>query len=103
MTELFLDFNDPSADTFFWAMANPTRRKILKLLASKKKLNVTAIASDLEQTEANVSYQIQILEKAKIVNSDFTSGKHGVNKFMSLAYSKISIFLITATENQKGA
>ena len=94
--ELKLELHLDDTDTFFWAMANKTRRKILKLLIFRKKLNVTAIAYALEQTEANISYQIQILEKAKLVKADFNPGKHGINKFVSLTYSKIFIFLNSA-------
>ncbi len=61
------------------ALASKTRWNILKLL-SKEKLDVSRIAKKLEQTEANVSAQVKILENAGLLKSHYEPGLHGVRK-----------------------
>ncbi|MEM1798826.1 MAG: metalloregulator ArsR/SmtB family transcription factor, partial [Candidatus Jordarchaeales archaeon] len=48
------------------ALSSETRLEILRLLRDKK-MDVSRIAETLNQTEANISAQIKILEKAGLV------------------------------------
>jgi predicted transcriptional regulator len=61
------------------ALGSKTRWNILKLL-TKEKLDVSRIAKKLEQTEANVSAQVKILENAGLLKSHYEPGLHGVRK-----------------------
>jgi DNA-binding transcriptional ArsR family regulator len=50
----------------FQAIADPTRRKIIELVAEEA-MNVNAIAAHLEMTQPAVSQQIKILKECGIV------------------------------------
>jgi predicted transcriptional regulator len=73
------------------ALCSETRIKILKQTVNE--INVIRIAKQLQQTEANVSAQIKILEKAGLVVSIFKPGNHGVSKIAAIAFEKITISL----------
>jgi len=72
------------------ALASETRWTILRLLC-KQKLDVSRIAKELKQTEANVSAQIKILEKAGLIKSHYEPGDHGVRKVCEPAVKRIVI------------
>ncbi|MGQ4915077.1 MAG: ArsR/SmtB family transcription factor [Candidatus Asgardarchaeia archaeon] len=72
------------------ALASETRWTILRLLC-KQKLDVSRIAKELKQTEANVSAQIKILEKAGLIKSHYEPGDHGVRKVCEPAVKRIII------------
>lgn len=72
------------------ALASETRWTILRLLC-KQKLDVSRIAKELKQTEANVSAQIKILEKAGLIKSHYEPGDHGVRKVCEPAIKRIII------------
>ncbi|MHA1264997.1 MAG: ArsR/SmtB family transcription factor [Candidatus Helarchaeota archaeon] len=72
------------------ALASETRWQILKLL-KRQKLDVSQIAELLEQTEANISAQIKILEKAKLITSKYEPGVHGVKKVCIPAVERLII------------
>lgn len=72
------------------ALASKTRWQILKLLKDKK-MDVSRIAEVLNQTEANISAQVKILEKAGLVKSKYEPGEHGVRKVCEPAVEKIII------------
>ncbi|HUY01612.1 MAG TPA: ArsR family transcriptional regulator [Candidatus Deferrimicrobium sp.] len=72
------------------ALASETRWQILKLLKIQI-LDVSQIAEKLNQTEANISAQIKILEKAKLILSNYEPGAHGVKKVCSPAVEKLII------------
>ena len=74
------------------AISSPTRRKILKFLKNDK-LDVSRIAKKMGQTEANISAQIKILEKAQLIGSEYKSGNHGIRKVCYLTVNKIEINL----------
>ncbi|MHA1578773.1 MAG: ArsR/SmtB family transcription factor [Candidatus Freyarchaeota archaeon] len=57
------------------ALASQTRWEILRLLREKK-MDVSRIAETLKQTEANVSAQVKILEKAGLLKSHYEPGEH---------------------------
>ncbi|MFX0134185.1 MAG: ArsR/SmtB family transcription factor [Candidatus Hodarchaeota archaeon] len=78
----------------FKALASPTRWKILKLLTNSKNLDVSRIAENLKQTEANISAQIKILEKAGLVISHYEPGEHGVRKVCEPACEKLIIKIL---------
>lgn len=72
------------------ALASETRWKILKLLKVQT-LDVSQIAEKLEQTEANISAQIKILEKVNLIYSNYEPGAHGVKKVCAPAVTKLII------------
>ena len=74
------------------ALSNPTRWKILQ--NSNGKLDVSELATLLGQTEANISAQIKILEKAGLVMGVHEPGVHGIRKRMYRLQDKITIYLI---------
>lgn len=74
------------------AISSETRQKILKLL-NQEPMDVSRLAQELQQTEANISAQIQILQKAHLVTSHYEPGSHGVRKICHLQFSKIVINL----------
>jgi len=72
------------------ALASETCWIILKLLC-KERMDVSRIAKELKQTEANVSAQIKILENAGLITSHYEPGDHGVRKVCEPAVKKIII------------
>lgn len=64
------------------ALSSKTRVKILKM-TSEKDIDVSRIAGILNQTEANISAQIKILEEAGLLVSRYEPGMHGVRKICS--------------------
>lgn len=89
-----VEISDLESTKIFKALASDTRWKILKLLANDSKINVSRIAESLEQTEANVSAQIKILEKAGLIVSRYEPGEHGVRKVCELSCEKLIIKFI---------
>ncbi|MHA1720909.1 MAG: ArsR/SmtB family transcription factor [Promethearchaeota archaeon] len=77
------------------ALSSPTRQLILKFL-SNGPLDISAIAKKLNQTEANSSAQLAILQKAGLVDSRYEPGNHGVRKICELRYNSIEINLESA-------
>ncbi len=74
------------------ALASKTRQQILSLL-KEEPMDVSTLATKLEQTEANVSAQVQILQKAGLVTSTYKPGNHGVRKVCEPAVDVIEIVL----------
>ena len=74
------------------ALSSNTRITILKLL-NQEEMDVSKIASKLEQTEANISAQIAILQKAKLVTCTYQPGGHGVRKVCRLNVNELLIQL----------
>ncbi|MEM1658744.1 MAG: metalloregulator ArsR/SmtB family transcription factor [Candidatus Jordarchaeales archaeon] len=74
------------------ALSSETRLEILRLLRDKK-MDVSRIAETLNQTEANISAQIKILEKAGLVKSYYAPGQHGVKKICEPAVRRIVIII----------
>jgi predicted transcriptional regulator len=74
------------------ALSSQTRWEIMKLL-HKKATDVSRIAEALNQTEANISAQIKILEKAGLVKARYEPGAHGVRKICEAAVDKLTIRL----------
>lgn len=64
------------------ALSSKTRIKILKM-TSERDIDVSRIAGLLNQTEANISAQIKILEEAGLLVSRYEPGMHGVRKICS--------------------
>ena len=77
------------------ALSSPTRQKILRFL-SEGPLDISAIAKKLNQTEANSSAQLAILQKSGLVISRYEPGNHGVRKICELRYNNIEIDLVNA-------
>ena len=72
------------------ALSSKTRWQILKLLKTEK-LDVSQIAEKLEQTEANISAQVKILENANLIKSHYEPGAHGVKKVCMPSVEKLII------------
>ncbi len=72
------------------AIGSTTRWEILKIL-KERKMDVSRIAELLKQTEANISAQIKILERAGLVKSTYEPGEHGVRKVCELTVDRIVI------------
>jgi predicted transcriptional regulator len=75
-----------------YALSNPTRLRIIRIL-QKQAMTISEIAVKLDQTEANASTQVKILEQAGIITAEYSSGQHGLKKMCSLAIDKIEIDL----------
>ena len=102
MTELLVDFNN--SKLFWQAMRNPTCRKIIKLLSlfkNQELVNISNLARQLGQTEANASSAVKQLQKAGLITPNFVVGKHGVSKNVQLTFSTISIQLKLNNNHQK--
>ncbi|NVM54168.1 MAG: ArsR family transcriptional regulator [Candidatus Helarchaeota archaeon] len=84
-----LNLEDPQVFVIMKALSSKTRWNILKIL--KERLDVCQTAKKLKQTEANISAQIKILEKANLLNPKYEAGRHGVRKFCELNLSRIII------------
>jgi predicted transcriptional regulator len=56
---------------------------MIKLL-KKQVLAISEIAAKLDQTEANASVQVKILEQASIVAAEYAPGQHGLKKVCSI-------------------
>jgi predicted transcriptional regulator len=93
MEQLELSLNEPQVLKILKVLASETRRRILVLCIITEGLDICEIAEKLHQTEANISAQIKILEKANLMKSSFTIGKHGVKKTPRLVINKITINL----------
>lgn len=57
-------------DSFFKAIADRSRRKILFLLRGKSSLTAGEIASQFEMTKASLSDHLKILRNAGLVSAD---------------------------------
>lgn len=79
------------------AIASKTRFNILQHLATEE-LDISRLAERLGQTEANVSAQVKQLEAAKLVESRYEPGNHGVRKICKTRVKKVTIE-ITPTES----
>ncbi|NHJ04478.1 MAG: ArsR family transcriptional regulator [Candidatus Heimdallarchaeota archaeon] len=82
MSQETLDVNDERITIVAKALSSKTRIDILKM-TSEKDIDVSRIAALLNQTEANISAQIKILEQAGLLISRYEPGMHGVRKICS--------------------
>ena len=82
--------SDHQIEEIVKALSSQTRRKILRQIQDDP-MDVSAIASNLGMTEANISAQIKKLQKAGLVECDYQSGQHGVRKISSLKYDQLII------------
>ena len=81
---------DKNVSVIAKAISSKTRWYILKLLKAQK-LDVSQIAEKLGQTEANISAQVKILEKANLIKSNYEPGAHGVKKVCMPSVDKLVI------------
>ena len=82
MSEETLQVKDDKIPIVAKALSSKTRIQILKM-TSEKDIDVSRIAALLNQTEANISAQIKILEQAGLLISRYEPGMHGVRKICS--------------------
>lgn len=78
-----------STESLFKALADPNRRKILRLL-KKKSLSAGEIADHFTITRASMSHHFNVLKSADLIRSD----RHGQNIVYSL---NVSVFEDLAT------
>ncbi len=72
------------------ALSSETRYTIVKLLVNKE-MDVSSIAKELKQTEANTSAQVKFLDKAGVLETRYEPGVHGVRKVCKTKVSKVSL------------
>jgi DNA-binding transcriptional ArsR family regulator len=60
----------------FVALADPTRRKILELLARRGELSATAIYEQFPATPQAISQHLKVLREAKLVEMEKRAQKH---------------------------
>ena len=89
-TESIAIESDEKIELIVKALSSRTRRNILHLIQIEP-MDVSGIAANLKMTEANISAQIKKLDKAGLINCDYTSGDHGVRKISNLKYNKLII------------
>ena len=82
MSEETLNVEEEKTNKVAKALSSKTRVKILKM-TSERDIDVSRIAGLLNQTEANISAQIKILEEAELLTSRYEPGMHGVRKICS--------------------
>ena len=82
MSEETLNVEGDKTNKVAKALSSKTRVKILKM-TSERDIDVSRIAGLLNQTEANISAQIKILEEADLLTSRYEPGMHGVRKICS--------------------
>jgi len=84
-----LNIDDPQVFLIMKALSSVTRLSILNIL--KKRRDICQTARELGQTEANVSAQIKILEKANLISPTYEAGRHGVRKICEPNVDRIII------------
>ena len=92
MSEETLHVDESNVNTVAKALSSKTRIRILKM-TSEKDIDVSRIAAMLNQTEANISAQIKILEQAGLLQSRYEPGMHGVRKICSTKIDTVIIKL----------
>ncbi|MCI4459655.1 MAG: helix-turn-helix domain-containing protein [Acidilobus sp.] len=75
------------------ALASESRASILAIL-QKGAADLEDIATQVNQSKANVSSQIRKLEEVNIVKSRYVPGQRGIKKVVELTVHKI-VFLIS--------
>ena len=70
------------------ALSSETRFGILKLLIDKE-LSISKIAKEMNQTEANTSAQVKMLEKNGLMENRYEPGAHGVRNVCKTKIRKI--------------
>lgn len=91
--DLILNFEDSdSILNYMKAMSSQTRIDIIKLLAESC-YNINEIADKLGVPISTVSYSVDLLEKAGIINTELLSGKRGSMKVCSLKVDSMHINL----------
>lgn len=80
--------------------SSETRVKILEVL-HKNPMIIVDIAKAVNKTEANISAQISLLEKAGLIECKYKSIKQGVSKICVRTVDKIIIQLPSKKEKKK--
>lgn len=89
---LVLNMDETQLREIAKAISSPTRIMILKLLNAHP-MDVSELAKELNQTEANISAQIKILDKAGLITSHYQPGDHGVRKICEVVFRRVTIDL----------
>ena len=97
MSDALIINDDSAVVKIAKALASETRWAILKILQKEQK-DVSGIAKELKQTEANISAQIKILEDAGLIKSHYEPGDHGVRKVCKSAVSRIIIDIASSDD-----
>ncbi len=72
------------------AIGSPSRYDIIKIIvANEKGIDVSAIAREIGQTEANVSSHIKQMQKADLLDIKYEPGTRGVRKVVKFRFKKL--------------
>ncbi len=74
------------------ALASETRARILEVL-SEGPADLDTIARAIEQSKANVSSQVRILEEAGLVRPIYMPGSRGIKKVIELQVRRIIMII----------
>jgi DNA-binding transcriptional ArsR family regulator len=60
----------------FYALADPTRRSILEILASKGQMSATEVYGNFSASQPAISQHLKVLREADLVNVEKQAQKH---------------------------
>jgi predicted transcriptional regulator len=81
---------DESAETIR-GIASPARMEILKLLRTRGPLNVNEISEALGLPQSTIATNIQVLERAELIDTEIVKAAKGQQKICSIRYDEIII------------
>ncbi|WP_255264153.1 ArsR/SmtB family transcription factor [Peribacillus butanolivorans] len=73
-----VEHNNDKLDNIFQAMADPTRREIVRLIASNDR-TVSELAAPFDMSLAAISKHIKVLERAGLLNKT-TKGRTNISR-----------------------
>lgn len=71
-----VEYNSEKLDMVFHALADPTRREMLRLLVEKKYCTITDLAEPFSISFAAASKHVKVLEKADLLSREIVGRKH---------------------------
>lgn len=89
-----IEVDNENTLTICKALASPLRLKILQILGQKS-LSIKEIASALDIPFTTAATNVEILEKAKLINTINKPGKHGTIKLCFLVNEGITLRFVT--------
>ncbi|MHA1401233.1 MAG: ArsR/SmtB family transcription factor [Candidatus Heimdallarchaeaceae archaeon] len=69
-------------------LSSETRYKIVNMLLEKE-MTISELAKAIEQTQANTSAQIKMIEKIGLMDNKYEPGDHGVKKICKTKVKRI--------------
>lgn len=71
-----VEYNSKKLDTVFHALADPTRREMLRLLVDKKSCTISELAEPFSISFAAASKHVKVLEKATLLSRKIVGRTH---------------------------